>query len=154
MKAYLLHRDRDIDLEQPLPAHAEALEQDLELPTLFGAMARDDPYLRDLVERVLLSSLGDPDAIRYRQEILADCLEQAPIVRELYSLAVEGVESKQKARFFWLRGSPDSVLQKSLGILDLLVEVVKGLRDRFGITIANGQGALKGKIFRLSLIHI
>jgi aspartate aminotransferase-like enzyme len=31
-------------------------------------------------------------------------------------------------------------------------EVVRGLRDRFGITIANGQGALKGKIFRLGHI--
>jgi aspartate aminotransferase-like enzyme len=31
-------------------------------------------------------------------------------------------------------------------------ELVRGLRDRFGITIANGQGALKGKIFRLGHI--
>lgn len=31
-------------------------------------------------------------------------------------------------------------------------DVVKGLRDRFGITIANGQGDLKGKIFRLGHI--
>jgi aspartate aminotransferase-like enzyme len=30
--------------------------------------------------------------------------------------------------------------------------VVKALRDRFGITIANGQGELKGKIFRLGHI--
>ena len=30
--------------------------------------------------------------------------------------------------------------------------VVQGLRDRFGITIANGQGELKGKIFRLGHI--
>jgi aspartate aminotransferase-like enzyme len=31
-------------------------------------------------------------------------------------------------------------------------DVVKVLRDRFGITIANGQGDLKGKIFRLGHI--
>jgi aspartate aminotransferase-like enzyme len=31
-------------------------------------------------------------------------------------------------------------------------DIVKGLRDRFGITIANGQGALKGKIFRIGHI--
>jgi aspartate aminotransferase-like enzyme len=31
-------------------------------------------------------------------------------------------------------------------------DVVKALRDRFGITIANGQGELKGKIFRLGHI--
>jgi serine---pyruvate transaminase len=31
-------------------------------------------------------------------------------------------------------------------------EIVSGLRDRFGITIANGQGDLKGKIFRIGHI--
>jgi aspartate aminotransferase-like enzyme len=31
-------------------------------------------------------------------------------------------------------------------------DVVRGLRDRFGITIANGQGDLKGRIFRLGHI--
>ena len=31
-------------------------------------------------------------------------------------------------------------------------EIVSALRDRFGITIANGQGALKGKIFRIGHI--
>ena len=31
-------------------------------------------------------------------------------------------------------------------------DLVRGLRDRFGITIANGQGELKGKIFRIGHI--
>ena len=31
-------------------------------------------------------------------------------------------------------------------------DVVRALRDRFGITIANGQGSLKGKIFRIGHI--
>ena len=31
-------------------------------------------------------------------------------------------------------------------------ELVNGLRDRFGITIANGHGPLKGKVFRLGHI--
>jgi len=31
-------------------------------------------------------------------------------------------------------------------------DVVKGVRDRFGMTLANGQGQLKGKIFRLGHI--
>ena len=128
MKAYLMHRDSDLDLEQPLPINAEALKQDLELPTLFDAMARGDAYLRELVERVVLSSLGDPESIRYRQEVLGDCLERAAIVRALYALAVEGVETKRKAHFYWYRDSPDSLLRKSLEILDLLVDVVKRLR--------------------------
>jgi aspartate aminotransferase-like enzyme len=31
-------------------------------------------------------------------------------------------------------------------------DVVKGVRDRFGMTLANGQGELKGKVFRLGHI--
>jgi aspartate aminotransferase-like enzyme len=31
-------------------------------------------------------------------------------------------------------------------------DVIAGLRDRFGMTIAGGQGPLKGKIFRLGHI--
>jgi hypothetical protein len=76
MKVYLMHRDRDLDLEPPLPANAEALIQDLELDTLLDAMARGDDYLRELARKCLLSGLTDPDAIRYRQHILADCLQQ------------------------------------------------------------------------------
>src|SRR3989449_2037490 len=53
--------------------------------------------------------------------------------------------------------SPDE--ERSAGVTALRppdgvdsTEVVKELRDRFGITIANGQGDLKGKIFRIGHI--
>jgi hypothetical protein len=128
MKAHLMFRDGDLDLERPLPPNTEALEQDLELNTLFDAMARGDAYLRELAEKALLSGLTDPEAILYRQQIVADCLAQPLVVRELYDIAVEGVESKRQARFFWFRDSPEAVLQKALGMLDLLVEVLKRLR--------------------------
>jgi DNA mismatch repair ATPase MutS len=128
MKAYLMHRERDLDLEQPLPANAEALEQDLELTTLFDAMARGHKYLRELVEKAFLSSLTDPEAIGYRQAVLGDCLKRPGVVRELYALSVEALESKRKAQHFWFRDSPDSLLRKSLRALELLVDALKRLR--------------------------
>jgi hypothetical protein len=128
VKGHLLYRERDLDLEQPLPANAEALLHDLELPTLFDAMAAGDAYLREVAERVLLTSLAEPDEIRYRQAILTDCLAQPAVVRELYALAVEAVESKQKVRHFWFRDSPDQLLHKSLRILELLADALKQLR--------------------------
>ena len=128
MKAYLMHRDRDLELEQPLPANAEALKQDLELPTLFDAMAQGDAYLRELVEKAFLSSLTDPEAIRYRQGVLGDCLERPALVRELYALAVEALDSKRTAQHFWFRDSPDSLRQKSLRMLELLAGALRRLR--------------------------
>ncbi len=128
MKAYLMHPDRDFDLEAQLPANADALERDLELPTLYDAMARGDDYLRSVARSGLLLGLTDPDAIRYRQRALADCLEHPTVIRQLYALAVKGVDTKRDARFFWFRDSPDSVLQKSVGMLQMLTDVLRELR--------------------------
>ena len=36
MKAFLMYRDRDFDLQQEFPPHEEALTQDLELDTLLA----------------------------------------------------------------------------------------------------------------------
>ena len=128
MKVYLMHPDRDLDLEQPLPANADALIQDLELDTLFDAMARGDTYVRELARTCLLLSLTDPEAIRYRQRVLSDCLHQPAVVRELYELAIEGLESKRKAQLLWFRDSPDTLLAKSVRMLELLTDVLKRVR--------------------------
>lgn len=129
MKAYLLHPDRDVDLEQELPPHAEALKQDLGLDMLLDVMAADDAYLRERAELTVLNGLDDPDVIRYRQEALADCLQAPDVARELYALTIEALDAKQKARFFWFRDSPSTQLQKALAMLDLLVEVLRKVRS-------------------------
>jgi hypothetical protein len=125
-----MYRDRDMDLGRDLPASAEALTQDLELDTLFNAMARGDEYLRELANRCLLSGLTEPEAILYRQRVLADCLEHPAIVRQVYERAVEALESKKKAQVFWFRdSSPDALLQQSVRMLELLADVLKRLRE-------------------------
>ena len=45
MKAFLLYQDHDFDLQQKLPPNEQALIQDLELNTLFNAMALGDKFL-------------------------------------------------------------------------------------------------------------
>jgi len=50
---------------------------------LLDAMALGDRFLFDLAKKAVLSSLSDPEAIVYRQHVLADCLEQSAIVREI-----------------------------------------------------------------------
>ncbi|HLY31869.1 MAG TPA: hypothetical protein VKQ36_12640, partial [Ktedonobacterales bacterium] len=66
MKVYLMYRDQDFDLAQKLPPQATALTQDLELTTLFTAMAGGDQYLFDVARKAVLSRLRDPEAILYR----------------------------------------------------------------------------------------
>ncbi len=89
MKALLIYRDRDFDLQQTLPWNAEALIQDLELGTLLGAMALGDKFLFEVANKAVLSGLQtDLDTIRYRQDILKDCLKNAATVRDIYDIAV------------------------------------------------------------------
>lgn len=63
MKAYLMHRDRDFDLQQELPSHEQALTQDLELTTLFDAMALGDKFVFDMAKKALLTGLQNDVAL-------------------------------------------------------------------------------------------
>jgi MutS domain V len=104
------------------------LTQDLELVTLWNAMAAGDEFLFETAKRAILSPLADPDAIVYRQQVLTDCLDHPEIVRQLYGLAIEALESERKIGGLWFRASPDSILHRSVQVLKLHVDALKRLR--------------------------
>ena len=134
MKAFLMYRDRDIDPVEKLPANAAALTQDLELDTLFGAMAAGDNFLLEVAKKTVLTRLDEPEAILYRQHILADCLERSAIIREMYAIAVEAIEREKKV---WGWGHyPEGMLHRSVEVIKLLVDLLKRLRH-----IADAHGA-------------
>ena len=134
MKAFLMYMDRDIDPVEKLPANAAALTQDLELDTLFGAMAAGDNFLLEVAKKTVLTRLDEPDAILYRQHILADCLERSAIVREMYAIAVEAIEREKKV---WSWGQyPEGVLHRSVEVIKQFVDQLKRLRH-----IADAYGA-------------
>ncbi len=129
MKARLMHRDRDFDLREELPWNAEDLTRDLELDTLLAAMAGGDPFLRDVARRALLGGFrNDLDTIRYRQEIARDCLANPGVVRELYALAVEAIERKQRGYFGLFSRFPASVLSGAVEAMRIFVDVLGHLR--------------------------
>jgi hypothetical protein len=127
MKAFLMHPDQDFDLQRDLPPHQDALTRDLELETLFAAMAGGDQFLYEVAKRAVLSSLKDPEAIRYRQQVLGDCLQQPAIIRELYGIAVEAIQRERKIWGVFMN-SPDTILHHSLQVLELFVGILKRLR--------------------------
>jgi MutS domain V len=123
-----MHPDRDFDPKQEPPANAAALAQDLELDTVLGAMALGDPFLFEVADTALHSGLRDPEAIVYRQQVVADCLAHPAAVRGIYALAVEGLEAEKRVRLGWLRDTPDSLLHGAVQVLELLVDVLRQLR--------------------------
>jgi hypothetical protein len=128
MKAFLMHADQDFDLERELPPNAADLIGDLELGTLLDAMAAGDKFLFDVAQRAVLSSLTDPAAITYRQHVLADCLAQPSVVREIYDVAVVAIEGERRNFFGLLRAGPDSILHRSVQVLEFFAGVLKILR--------------------------
>jgi hypothetical protein len=129
MKAYLMYRDRDFDLKAPGPPFEAALTQDLELNTLFAAMAADDPFLLDVSRRAVLTSLREPEAIRYRQHILADCLQHPASVREMYAMSVEAIKRPKGGwSWNWHPRYPEGLLHRSVELLEHLVRVLRKLR--------------------------
>ncbi|MGW4349980.1 MutS-related protein [Streptomyces sp. NPDC004690] len=127
MKTRLLHVDHDAMWDAEPPAQEDDLVRDLDLETLYTAMAGDDAFLHEHVHRVLMSPLTDPQAIRYRQDVLADCLARPDTVRDLYALATEAVTRERTVFGSFIR-SPESSLSRSIDVLDLFVEMLRRLR--------------------------
>ena len=130
MKAFLLHRDRDFDFDAPSCAQEAALIQDLELNTLFAAMAGEDRFLFDVARKVVLSAVpASVAAIRYRQDILSDCLAEPGLVRAIYAVAVEAQEREKKIHHLGLfADSPQSVVGRAVEVLAMLVDLLRRLR--------------------------
>ena len=129
MKAFLMYRDQDFDLRRTLPWNEQALTQDLELTTLFEAMALGDKFIWDVARRAVLLSVHDVDTIRYRQDILNDCVKNPAIVRDLYAIAVEAIESERKVFWSFFRDMPHTILHRAVEVLELFVGALKELRQ-------------------------
>ena len=154
MKAFLIYRDRDfdsqqflirrekelryrrgkdtdqgLDLRKVLPWNEEALRQDLGLDILFNAMSQGDKFLFEVAMTAMLSSLTDPDAIRYRQHILADSLKNAAIIQNIYQIAMDAMEGERKNYWSSFGRYPAGTLHRAVEVLQMFVGVLKRLRN-------------------------
>ncbi len=130
MKAFLMHADRDFDTEGELPANHKALTEDLELTTLLNAMAAGDPLLFEVAKRALLERLTEPDAIGYRQQVLADCLRHPGVARDLYAIAGEALAAQRSVWGSVLeRDSPHLILRTSVRKMAILTGFLRRLRE-------------------------
>ncbi len=108
---------------------ADDLIYDLELERLFEAASAGD----ELVERAfrvgLLTSLANADEIRYRQEILKDCMNNTETIKRLYEIANDAIK-KEKELFLWhFSKTPASVLRSSVRLLEALLDSLRKLQS-------------------------
>ncbi len=134
MKVFLMFKDHDFDLQKKLPPNERSLTQDLELNTLFNAMAFGDDFLLRVAKEAVLSSLNDMETILYRQDILRDCLKNPSVVRDMYNIALESIEDEKKTYFGFFSQYLAGILNSSIKIMELLVSTLKKLKriaDRY-----------------------
>ncbi|SHI06249.1 MutS-related protein [Pollutimonas bauzanensis] len=130
MKALLMYKDRDFDLHQTLPMNEQALTQDLELTTLFTAMALEDKFLFDVTRQAILSSVGnDVDTILYRQSVLKDCLKHPELIKRIYAITLRSMELEKKAYYGFFSKYPAAILSRSIEVLQGFVGTLKELRS-------------------------
>lgn len=127
MNVFLMYRNCDFQRGMGLPPNIAELTTDLELDNLFDAMSSGDSFLRDVAKDVLFASLHDPEEVRYRQQIVADCLASPNIAREIYGIAIEAIESERKVWSLMWERDASSALHRSTDVLRLCVGPLRRL---------------------------
>ncbi len=117
MKAFLMYRDRDFDVEAAVPSNSDALIQDLELNVLFDVMAQGDKYVREVVSKAVLQVLQNGGEVRYRQDVLRDVLANPILIRQMCDLTIEAHEKEKNAHHWMYSKSPSSILGQSVDLL-------------------------------------
>jgi MutS domain V len=104
------------------------LGQDLGLSIVIAAMAGGDAFLKEVASKALPASLGEVEAIRYRQAVLRDCRENPKTVRTLYTLTVEAIQREKKGYWGGLSKHPGYLLHRSVEVLEMFTEMLRRLR--------------------------
>jgi DNA mismatch repair ATPase MutS len=149
MKAFLMHKDTDFDLQRALPPNAQALTQDLALDTLTEAMSLADKFLLDAAKTALLSSTTDLETIHYRQNVLYDCLVNAQTVRQIYQTAVDAIAGERKNYFGFLNRYPSGILHRAVDVLQAFVGTLRQLRSIADAHAENFESAGFSRFFAM-----
>jgi DNA mismatch repair ATPase MutS len=129
MKAHLLYPDQDFDFAPGLPPNSADLIQDLELGTVLAAMAAGDKFLYEISTKVMLASVTDVSAIRYRQAVLGDCIAEPEVIRQMYGIAVAALQEKRQVWGFLSAQFPSSILSSAVNQLEVLIARLRDLRQ-------------------------
>jgi hypothetical protein len=129
MKAQLLFPDKNFNPRAQLPWNTAALSTDLELQNLLEGMARGDEFIHSISRTAILSGFGsDLKTIRYRQDVLRDCLANPAAIREMYALAVAATEKDKSTGRSSLSRNPDWVLRWATGAIEGFLDTLERLR--------------------------
>lgn len=110
MNSFLLYDQTDKLMDPPY-YDAKSIIQDLGLKALFLSAAKEviyeesgqvkkigkeDLYVQDCMRKVMMIPLRTEEAIKYRQDVLRDFLENEDLIRSLYEISSKVLEEWNK----------------------------------------------------------
>ena len=130
MKVHLMDQDTDFNPQQKPCFGKDTLIADLEFARILSAMAQDDTIIREVCSSALFYPLRTAREIRYRQEVLKDCINNPETVRKLYDITVETMERKHKS-WSWLstRQNLSSNFSSAVDLLKIYTEMLLKMRN-------------------------
>lgn len=134
MNVNLLYCNSDFSMQTEPCFGKETLAADLELNCMLSAMADGDKLIHEVCSRVLFHPLQTADEIRYRQDILVDCMHNPQTIRRLYDITVE-TKNRKRESWSWLSSGQflSSNYSSSISLLKIYAEMLLKLRNTLGI---------------------
>ncbi len=129
MNVNLLFRSGSQTAPDGVPWNSKDLEKDLDLETIFNAMAGKDAFIFDVCRKTVLNSLTDKETIIYRQDVMRDAIDNPELIKEMYSTIVSAVAEAKKQHFWISRSNPEFVLHESISILKIYLSAIEKIRE-------------------------
>lgn len=132
MDVRLLYRNHDFTMQESGFGRKE-LTADLEMERILSAMADNDKLIYDVCSNLLFHPLQSADAIRYRQEVLLDCIHNPEAVRKLYGITIDTQKRKSES-WSWLSSGQylSSNFSNAINLLRIYAEMLLKLRNTVG----------------------
>lgn len=138
MKTFLMHPDRDFDATPSSKRDPIQFTQDIELAVLINAAAAGDRYLADIMTAACAGAwVNDIATIRYRQEILKDCLANQAVVRQFYGIAVEPFGRERSWDFSLYGHDASAKVGSAVRTLQSSLQVLRRLRNTCSANTSN-----------------
>nr|WP_319488682.1 DNA mismatch repair protein MutS [uncultured Caproiciproducens sp.] len=140
MKVHLMHCDTDFNLQAKSCFGKDTLIADLEFSRIISTMAQGDTIIQDVCNSALFCPLQTAKEIRYRQDVLQDCIDNPEVVRKLYAVTIETMERKHES-WSWLstRQNLSSNFSSAVNLLKIYTEMLQKMRNVAGMNMQNFQ---------------
>ena len=145
MKANLMYKNKDFDINEVKCFDTKTLSSDFELQHIIDAAAKGDKTIKSVITAALFCPLSEKEDIEYRQEALKDALSNKALVTGLYKL-LQATFERSKNTWGWLSvtQSPSATFTRAGDLIDIYTNALMEIRK----TADENAGSFKSEAFR------